>query len=201
MKEQRDIEWLVNWAFQKQRVEDAMRSLVPSAPTISPSAMLQLLELGVRVDTSSAGEKWGSAQCHDDAVVIYDMVRRLPREAAGLVVLHGRIGTRPDWCPGGIGCEVPMLDKRGRPRRIWRDPARRKGDLGPMLQWRGHRAEAVEFHRAQYAVWHAALATLTDPFNAEAVDFHASGPNTSAEPWSWGVRQEIKLGLDAGANI
>jgi len=191
MKENRDIEWLVNWAFQTQRVEDAVRNLMPVGPDISQSAMLQMLELGVRVDTSSQGQKWDSAQCHDDAVVVYDCVRRLPHAAAGLVVVHGRAGTRPDWCPEGVGHEVPVLTKKGKPKRIYRDPIKCKGDLGPMMQWRGHRPEVVQFHRAQYAVWHAALCALISPLNGEMVSYVVGGPLAAALPWKRDVHSRV----------
>jgi len=191
VKENRDIEWLVNWAFQVQRVEAALRNVTPDAPAISPSAMLQMLELGCRVDTSSSAQKWDSARCGDDAVVIYDCVRRLPREAVGLVVMHGRAGTRPDWCPEGVGCEVPVLTAKGKPRRIYRDPIKCRGDLGPMMRWQGHRPEVVEFHRAQYRVWHLALNALVLPLNEGLGDYVATKLVKNGWPWDWSVQRRV----------
>ncbi len=193
MKEIRDIEWLLNWAFENQRVETAIKMAIPKLPNISGGGFKQLMELGVRVDSSSAGERWGSARCHDDAVIIYDLVCRLPKEAMGILVIHARAGTRPDWCEAGIGCEEAVLDGRGRTKKIWRDPINRTGLIGVQTKWVGHRPEVVEFQRAQYLVWREALKVLVIPVNKELTNFQSTMPRCAKQPWEIGLREIIKI--------
>lgn len=186
MKETRDIEWLVNWALQAQNVERAIKNATPMAQgQSSQPAFEQMARLGVRVDSSRKAESWGNVDCQNDAVIIYDLIQRLPRDAAGLVVIHGRAGTRPDWCVEGVGCEVPVLTAKGKPRRIYRDPIKSMGDLGPMMEWIGHRQETVDFHRAQYAVWYQALSALVPFANKELEAYQAERPKASPYPWDW----------------
>lgn len=181
-----DVEDLLIWAFRDQKIEHVANAMRPRGPGGSNASSLgELLALGCRVDTSSAGASFlGGAQCHEDAAVMYDAVMALPPDAWSIVIRHARTGTRPDWHPEGPGYWVTPLDSKGNPKRLWRDPAKQKGDLGPAPQELiGTRPSTVEQDRRIYAVWHAALGDLVSLVNAEMADHVATPPEAPAEPW------------------
>ncbi|WEK04549.1 MAG: hypothetical protein P0Y65_20630 [Candidatus Devosia phytovorans] len=182
-----DVEDLLVWAFRDQKIENVANGMRPKAPRGSSASSLgELLTLGTRVDTSSAGANFlGSARCHEDAAVIYDAVMSLPPEAWFVVIKHARTGTRPDWYPEGPGRWVTPLDRSGKPKRLWRDPARQRGDLGPApAEFIGTRHSTVASGRAEYVLWYAALADLVGMLNVEMVDHAATGPEAPLAPWN-----------------
>lgn len=181
-----DVEDLLIWAFRDQKVDHVAKRLWPKEGTgvSMASSLAEVMALGCRVDTSSAGSMHMAVQCHEDAAVIYDAVMALPAEAWMFVIKHARSATRPDWHPEGPGEFVVPLDRNGRPKRVWRDPARQRGDLGPApAELVGTHPANVEEARRAYAVWHAALLDLVPMLNAELVDHEAIGPEAPAEPW------------------
>lgn len=181
-----DVEDLLIWAFRDQKIEAVASNMRPRGPGASNASSLgELLALGCRVDTSSAGANFlGGAQCHEDAAVVYDAVMALPPDAWHLVIKHARTGTRPEWHPEGPGQWVVPVDRNGKPKRLWLDPVKQRGDLGeapPELV--GVRPSSVEQDRRAYALWRAALVDLVGLFNSEMVDHEAIGPIVEAEPW------------------
>jgi hypothetical protein len=190
MVEYRDIEDLLVWAFREQQVEHYVRTL--RGASIGPAALLgsgigQILLLGTRIDSTSPGAKWLGARCHDDAVTIYEAVMALPAEAWVEVIKHARTASEPDWHPEGPGQWVVPLDRNGEPKRLWRDPSRRRGDLGPAPpELFGTNPLLVENARATYRLWHTALAELVPIVNRDLEGFRASPPRRLPEPWAAG---------------
>ncbi|UYN98369.1 MAG: hypothetical protein KIT02_10365 [Devosia sp.] len=181
-----DVEDLVIWAFRDQKIEAvAARLAGPIGRQPSPESNLaQILALGCRVDTSSAGAMHMAVQCHEDAAVIYDAVMALPAEAWELVIRHGRNATRPDWYEDGPGRWVEQLDAKGNQKKQYIDPTNRKGFIGyarPLLE--GNDPRVVDEARQAYRVWHCALADMVVLLNAEMVSHEATGPVASAMPW------------------
>lgn len=186
MKEKKDIEWLLHWAFSTQFVEQAAGDLKQLGPSSGPGGFESLALLGVRVDCSSSAEKMLGVCCHDDAAMIYDTVMRIDSpEAKGLLILHARANTRPDWIPAGVGKLVPVLDRNGKPRRMYRNPEKSRGDLGPMMEWQGNSVDMVEYHRAMWSAWHEGMCVLVDAVNADMTSFIATPPKAQAAPWDW----------------
>ena len=181
-----DVEDLLIWAFRDQKIEMVAERMRPRGLSPSPeSSLAQVLALGTRVDTSGAGANFlGGVQCHEDAAVIYDAVMTLPPDAWFVIKKHALSATRPDWYPEGPGYWVTPLDRNGKPKRLWRDPAKQKGDMGPAPdEFIGIRPATVALGRTTYAMWHAALLDLLDMLNAEMVDHEAIGPEAPAAPW------------------
>lgn len=188
-----DVEDLVIWAFRDQKIEAvAARLAGPSGLQPSPESNLaQILALGCRVQTSSAGAMHMAVQCHEDAAVIYDAVMALPAEATMLLIRHGRNATRPDWYEDGPGRWVEQVDKAGNPKKLYLDPHAKRGFLGyarPVLE--GNDPADVEEARRAYDVWRYALVDLVGLLNAEMVDHEATGPEADARPWE---KQESPL--------
>lgn len=191
MAEFKDVEDLLVWAFRDQRVEAVASSLRPMQQGFSSTCSVgQVMALGTRVDTSTAGAMFVSDSCHEDAAVIYDAVMALPPEAWVYVIKHARTATEPYWHPEGPGEWVVPLDRAGNPKRRWRDPVRQRGDLGeapPELH--GTNPILVEEARAIYRLWYVSLCELVPLLNREMVDHQASPPARSAAPWNAAVRR------------
>ncbi|ODT50275.1 hypothetical protein [Devosia sp. 63-57] len=183
-----DVEDLVVWAFRDQKIEAvAARLAGPSGLQPSPESNLaQVLALGCRVQTSSAGAMHMAVQCHEDAAVIYDAVMALPAEATMLLIRHGRNGTRPDWIEDGPGRWVCQVDKAGNPKKLYIDPHAKRGFIGyarPVLE--GNDPAEVEEARRAYDVWRYALVDLVPLLNAEMVDHEALLPAVAVRPWEF----------------
>jgi len=187
MAEAIDAEELVVWAFRDQKIEAVARGMMPGMPTWSAdSSIAQVLALGTRVDTSSAGSRFVAIHCKEDAAVVFDAVMQLPDEAKMLVVKHGRNGTRPEWHEEGPGEWVQPLDKHGKPKKLWRDPATQRGYLGmaPNELMGTHPAIVVEARRA-YCVWWLGLCDLVEMLNVPFVltDYVVRRPVSATPPW------------------
>lgn len=185
-KDVKDIEFLLIWAFRTQQVEHFVGSLQSwGMPTGSlGSSLLETMQLGARVDGGGAGARMLGARCPDDALTIYQAVMALPAEAWMLVIKHARSATQPEWFEEGPGRWVQPLDAEGKPKRIWRDPKHKRGDLGPApMVLEGTSPALVEDARAQYRLWHTALCELVPMINPELEKFVATYPDCYAEPW------------------
>lgn len=178
MRESRDIEWLVNWALEKQGLGRDLsgRGVGPGGGGSS---------LGTKVDGGgySNDGKW----VHADAEVIARQLQLMSSDqrtnlAASLVVRHGMIGSRPDW-----GCEIGswQLMRKGNGKAIRRFADQRKGSglLGFHWEWIGPSVDEVEKTMLEYAAWHAALVDLRECINPAMVKYVASGPAASPSPW------------------
>ena len=171
-----DVEQLVTWALRNQGLG--------WAGSDAPGA--DWADLGTRVDTSN---RWSvpapsaALQTDDDALVVRACIDRLPPEAAALVVQHGRVGGRPDWCEEGEGKYVQMRDGRGRPLWDWSDPINRTGEKTPRMVFEGMRPQLVQFYRAQYTAWWEALVALVAPLNAALKTHQVIGPFAPERPW------------------
>ncbi|MCW5722051.1 MAG: hypothetical protein KIS86_13000 [Devosia sp.] len=182
-----DVEELVVWAFRDQKIEAVARGMMPGMPTWSAdSSMAEVLALGTRVDTSSAGSRLVAIHCKEDAAVTFDAVMALPGEARMLVVKHGRTGTRPEWHEEGPGEWVQPLDKHGQPKKLWRDPAKQRGYLGlAPLELVGTHPAIVDEARRAYCVWWLALGDLVEMLNGPngLADHVARRPKAATPPW------------------
>jgi hypothetical protein len=183
-----DVEDLVIWAFRDQKIEAVAARLMPSGLSASPESNLaQILALGCRVQTSSAGAMHVAVQCHEDAAVIYDAVMALGEaapEACMLIIRHARKATRPDWYEDGPGRWVDQVDRNGNPKKNYIDPHNKRGFIGyalPVLE--GNNPADVELARREYDVWRYGLVDLVPLLNAEMVDHEAIGPEAAARPW------------------
>lgn len=111
------IERLLIWAYRDQRVERGDIGGPAMLGVSGTGKVIEYLQLGCRVDGSGAGARFVGAgdDAASDAILIDRLVARHRR--AGLVRLHARAGSRPDWRPAARWRfvpeqreEVPSLD-------------------------------------------------------------------------------------------
>src|SRR5690606_25068678 len=75
-----------------------------------------------------------------------------------------------EWHEEGPGEWVQPLDKKGRPKKLWRDPAKQRGFLGYVpKELVGTHPAIVEEARRAYCVWWLGLGDLVDMLNAPFV--------------------------------
>lgn len=75
MKEQIDIERLLEWAYREHCIDRQVSLLKPVGPSRSVSGNLgQYVELGTRVDNSGAALKAQGLKLPDDAMIVHDAV-------------------------------------------------------------------------------------------------------------------------------
>ena len=185
MRESRDIEWLVNWALEKQFAV-ASHPLVGTSGGGGPSWMM----LGTRVDGGRGAGGMVGRVVHEDAQILVDALGQMARNdkvapAADMVFRHGRLGTQPDWgrCQNGRY----VLERRnagtGAARKRYRDPQHSRGLIGFEWKWVGHTVETLELMMVEWAAWHAALSDLRDLINPSMRQYVATGPRWPAAPW------------------
>lgn len=180
-----DVEDLLIWAFRDQKIDLIAAAMRPKGPSPSSmSSLAEILALGTKVDTTTAGARHMAVHCHEDAAVVYDAVMALPPEAWMFVIKHAKSATQPDWHPEGPGEYVQPVDRSGEPKKMWLDPVKKTGFIGYQpRELVGTSPGVVEEARRAYAVWRAALVDLVGMLNAELTSHEAIGPEAPADPW------------------
>ncbi|MBU2533314.1 MAG: hypothetical protein KKB37_11275 [Alphaproteobacteria bacterium] len=174
-----DIERLVTWALREQGLGWAS----------ADGRSLDVETLGTRVDKSVS---YGlpppgiGLNDNDDALAVRAAIDRLPSEAQFVVIIHGRIGSRPSWGEEGYGEPEQMLSGNGQPRWIYKDPENRRGKIGPMLDWRAYDAHVrqIDYERAAWTMWREALITLKRELADTLSAYIVTGPLLPARPWA-----------------
>jgi len=187
-REQRDIEWLVNWALEKQGL-----GYDDSAGAVSSGGGWQAL--GTRIDGGGFGGMGASQQLpHADAMIIVEALNSMRRDsrvakAADLVAVYGRAGIQPDWGKDGSGrWQLVRKNKAGRSIAVKRfaDQTRRRGLLGFEWEWVGHQPETLDLMMIEWSAWHTALIELRNLINQKMTTYNAVGPVAPDSPWDVG---------------
>lgn len=179
MRERRDIEWLVNWALEKQGMGKGGRDGEPAGRAGD-------IPTGMRVDGGgySNDGKW----VHEDARVIASWIERMAADsrtalAAGLVWRHGLTGTRPSWGDGQCGRYVLLRKSNGKAIRRYADQRSARGLIGFDWEWQGYTVEDLERMMLEYAAWWAAIDDLRERVNPAMTRYVAYGPMAPEFPW------------------
>lgn len=154
-----EIADLLIWAFRDQQAMAVMarEAMRPGAfPVSGTQALMRTLELGTRVD----GGGPGADHIHPDAIEVWVAVANLEPEMAGLMALHARAGSEPEW-PGDIRFRwLARRDTRGRTVVDYVDGDARIGKYTPVRlipTW-----ETVELIVWSYNTWIEGLALVAD---------------------------------------
>lgn len=181
-----DMEDLVAWALVRQcakvnesRLTDEF-ALLSGGRTSATGAVEAYLALGTRIDGGGANDRRTPA----DAITVASAIDRLPGQAAALVVMAGRTGQAIDWGEDGVGKWVPVMDRRGRQKKIWQDVDQARGLLGWGWRFDGHTPDDLDYMRLQYWVWWNALIDLRAALEGRLDGWEITGPKRSAEPWN-----------------
>jgi len=173
LREKRDIEWLVEWALLDNGL---------GARFSADFARLTWQDMGTPIDAGGWAAAGPRVQ-HEDAIRIADAITALPTEAAALIVMHGRVGDRPDWCEEGEGRLEQKRNKRGQLEWYYARPGDYRSAKTPRMVWVGETPERVRWYRARYGLWHAGLNALIDPLNLVLERFEARDTSAPAAPW------------------
>lgn len=175
-----DIEELLNWAYQRQKVEGANRGPILGFADDS------VLRVARRAMTGSGGSG-GPSIVHDDALLVADAVERLAPIPRGLVMAHARAGTRPDDTLGMRTRIVPRRrkpDGRAETEVLYDRNRHRIGEWTPIATVDD--AESIEWHRNIWRLWWCALEDLRHQLARPGLleDHAPTGPAVSAAPWA-----------------
>lgn len=180
------IHKLIHWALVSEHAEHVAwlqgSAFLPGHSTGFATSN-SIFELGTHVDTSSFTAQVLGARCHDDALEVLDAIYRLDFDAQVVVIKCGRADCHPYFAPEGVGRMVPVLDKRGNPKKMWRDPSNKTGYLGIETKLDGLSREEVKFHRSAYRLWREALVTLHGYLQNELKSFELNKKVPAATPW------------------
>lgn len=174
-KEKMDVERLVTWALLEQGLGWSMYGDRPG--------VLSYRDYGTRIDTGGIGAPSAALASDDDAHVVRAVILTLPEDAGQLVVRHGRIGDRPDWCEEGVGEWRQKRAANGKLAWHYEKPGDRRSPKVPVKEFVGWRQEQVEFFRAGYRLWWTALSEMIPVLNRQMSTHEATGPKVAKEPW------------------
>ena len=212
LREARDIELLLQWAYQDQVVHKAgvegewvyldqaalaergrFGGAYQSKSSDGCFAVERYATLGTFVD--GGGLHASDARDHD-AEVLHDAVSRLPNGRRFLVFNHALAGTRPEWGEGVVPRLEPIFkrnrwpwwDAEGKPKRGSYETmyqAGRKEVVYVPLRPKPELSQLMT-KRIGYSLWWDALATLTEALgrsDAGMRRFRPTGPSAPAYPW------------------
>lgn len=154
------------------------RSARISGCIISTATVARVLVLGTLINYGGAPVA-NASSVDARADTVHDAVLCLPGPEIGMVVTYARVASRPDWMPGPDPHPVALTKPNGRPTLVMD----RRGRRPPYCPIRYEPdPDLVEFGRAQYAAWRAALVRLCLALQG-LPGMLVHGPTAPARPW------------------
>lgn len=194
------VEALVQWTYAVQRADLVLASAGQAMAGVG-SQLGALLALGTRVDTSGAGAAMAfrdGERVAEDAATVHEICTGyLDRDAAELVMMHGRLRTRPDPRVGARYRLEPAewrLEEREAGSGTWLRVAvpryidRRKAWYVPVVV--KDRPSEVAYDRERWRVWREGLATVLAAAGPRLVRHSLTEEFPEAEPWAAAGRAE-----------
>lgn len=181
VREKRDIEWLVNWALEKQGV---LRGSAGGGEAGGGGPAWMTLGTVISGGRGGGDGRW----IHDDAMTLGQELLAMAADdrIAGLMALvkrHGMTGTRPDWGEEGCGRYVLVRKRGGKATRRYADKKYARGLMGFDFEFEGSTMEEIEHLMIQYVGWWEALGALRDRINPLLKSYEATGPRAPEAPW------------------
>lgn len=186
-----DIERLVVWTYQQQAADRVVARqggrYYPSSGGDSAAAVARRMSIGVAVDCAGSAA-YDAGHLHPDADLVHAHVVGFPSLVAGMIIRHGRAGTRPDWEEEGVQLR-PILRGNGKPKIVYHDTAGRQPAYCPVVADPCH--EHVDFVRRQYVAWWDGLKELAAGLDGLLSDHVVTPPATPRCPWALDRRGKV----------
>jgi hypothetical protein len=175
-----DVEKLLIWAYQMQRVDEV----------VSHAAALSTQRRSVKAQSwEGGGGGGGSTDVHPDALTAHNAVIACTHgqpQARGLVIVNARTGSRPDWMPGAKPRLGPVLNGKGQPETIL-DPVQRRPIACIVRHYLA--LESIELARVSYLLWAetlCAIAVYLDDTDG-LIEHRLKVVDLPAKPWESGL--------------
>lgn len=132
------------------------------------------------------------------------LIERQGESPAAHIMMHARMGTRPEWDCGPIRL-VPVTSGNNKPQMIGRQINKRMWTAGTRYPLRlSPPPQEIACARFEYMVWHQALVALVELLR-DLRDYEPVYPSAPAAPWLTGAEQKgtvFKVGSeDAGSRL
>lgn len=183
-----DVERLLIWAYQKQRVHMAGRGEGEGIASLfmgagNGAAMDAYLSLGCCIDTPDAGTRLAAGSTTNYADPVAEAVHAcvLGVRDRGLVIQHAQAASRPDWMPGVVIRCVPVLNKRGKPTMEYANVEKSR-PLYCYYTWTPCRPEHLALARGLWVAWWDAVETVRIVLGRQ-LRRSLTGPREAREPW------------------
>lgn len=185
-----DVEALAAWAYGVQMVDRfervGLHAIEAAAMGYEPRGfsacgvgqLMQIEHMGCRIDKGGVTVR---DAVHPAAYAVASMLTDLADGDA--VRFHARAGTRPTaWVEPKRKARAAIWVKPWESAMVEYQGPGRKGAYCPVIiTWDRRR---IDWGRAEYARWWAALAELAWRLSSRATGFLVTGPAAPAEPWS-----------------
>ncbi|MCZ4274004.1 hypothetical protein [Maritalea porphyrae] len=189
-KEQIEIQELVRWALVDQCVEQAAAAVRrgdgPTANLTSTAKIERMLMLGCTIDGHGPNDQNIIANCHVDAIEVFDALWHLKGQARDLVYFHAKKDSQPDWIEEGVGTLVPQVGKNGKPVKMFEGA--KTGDCvvrsGYLYTYDGYPPHIVNAARAAHTVWWEGLNALQCDLKNILSAFSPLPTSVLREPWA-----------------
>lgn len=190
MKQEIDIEALLQWVYQKQKADmissrgvgmfdaEAMADGI-KLRKISADGCFRIEQthlLGAAVD--GGGLMSFAGQLHPDAETIHETVMKLNKIESWLLISSAKAGDPPDWMPEAKASMEPVM-KKGRIVMIYDD---NRHIIGCRVTV-GTTQVYIDAKRELYSMWWKALKKLADNLEDKLASYELSGSVVSSTPW------------------
>lgn len=173
-----DVERLLIWTYRDQAAH-AVTARVAGGPSGYGSvfqAMRWRAALGVSVDCSRVALRADSLP--QEAESVHEQVRLLGLDQAGLVIMHARAASRPDWMPGARPRAMPV--RRANGKLVIERDQRRQPSWCP-IRWDPDPSQ-VAFARRLWTSWWDGLSSLCERL-PPVLGASVRMPGIEREPW------------------
>ncbi|MHA1570341.1 MAG: hypothetical protein ACTSWM_00870 [Alphaproteobacteria bacterium] len=195
-----DVEFLLEWTYRRQKadviigrgvglnkIEAAASGVERHYSSGDWAAIDKYGHLGCFIDQLG----FNSGQLATDAETVHETVSRFGDPVRGLLIQHGRAGTRPECALHAdvryepVWKRSPRYDYKGLPARgsykMIYDGSH--NPVGCQVRPRQH-VTYIEAQRRDYQVWHNGLVALAQHFVTHPLTrFVVGGPAAPAAPW------------------
>lgn len=188
------VEELVRWTYAVQKADVMLADRAMMSQANVGSQLEQILALGTRVDTSGIGAALAFSEgvhVAEDAVTVHEVCTAyLPRDQADLVMMHGRLRSRPD---PRIGARWRMEPREWRYEEVpegsgsWLRVAvaeylnRHQSWYVPVIE--RDKPGGVARDRAAWALWREGLATVLAVAGPRLIKHRLTDVFPDSAPW------------------